>query len=226
MLAAPHQLAPTLSLEAPFAIALAQPSDRAGRFLSRNERAELGLVVNGPRRADWCAGRLAAKRSVAAVTGIGQLASIELRGRPGAAPTAISHDCTGMARALPLALSLTHCDGFGAAVASATFARVGIDLEREWTVAPSHTRYFLTDAERAVAAEIGPTAMWTLKEAAWKALGCGDDTFFTAIELCCTPGGQVRAVSVFGAEIAATSRLSMPWPGFVLAVVALTGDLQ
>ncbi len=102
--------------------------------------------------------------------------------------------------------------------------RVGIDLERAGAVRPAQARYFLTRTERRLARRLGLTALWTLKEAAWKALGAGDATPFTALELHADRSGRLEAVSLHGRRTRARALLARPWRGFVVAVVWLGED--
>ncbi len=111
--------------------------------------------------------------------------------------------------------------GRGAAIAVPAPARVGIDLERSGSVRGNHGRYFLRSDERALARRLGLTAMWSLKEAAWKACGASADTPFRALALHADRKGRLEAISLHGRRTRARASLSRPWRGFVVAVVWL-----
>lgn len=85
-------------------------------------------------------------------------------------------------------------------------------------------RYFLTQAEQEATRSVDRTALWALKEAAWKALGCDDRTPFTAIELSFDADGRIRSVWCEGQKRPAAAVVSNPWPGFVLAVIQTRDD--
>jgi len=178
----------------PYALALDGPPVAAD--LTRAERHACAALPGAARRADWRAGRLAAKRAV------------EAAGLPAAW----------------LTLSIAHVAGRGAAIAVPAPARVGIDLERTGAVRPAHARYFVTRVERRLARRLGLTALWTLKEAAWKALDLPNATPFGALELHADGRGRVVAVSLHGVRRKARATISRPWRGFVLAVVWIGED--
>jgi 4'-phosphopantetheinyl transferase EntD len=178
----------------PYALALDGPL--AAACLTAAERRACAALPGAARRRDWRAGRLAAKRAVQAA------------GLPAAR----------------LTLCISHVAGRGAAIAVPAPARVGIDLERAGAVRPAHARYFVTRVERRLARRLGLTALWTLKEAAWKALDLPHATPFGALELRADARGRVVEVSLRGVRRAARAMLARPWPGFVLAVVWLEED--
>ena len=156
--------------------------------------------------------RLAARRAVrAALPGA---LEIRIDRRAGATPAVVG-------TTLPLALSLSHCDGRAAAIAAPAPARVGIDLERSNAIASGHARYFLSPRERSAIGTHSLAALWALKEAAWKALALPDDTCFHDVELAIDGEGTVEAVHSRGDTFFATATLAAPWPGYVLATVQL-----
>ncbi len=173
--------------------------------------------------ADRLAGRRAARRALAALLGV-PASGIVLVSRRNAPPTPfVSDGCGGRHRVLA-ALSLAHRDGRAIASASAPSLRLGADIERVDAVHPGHARYFLSRRERgAHRAHEAPalTEHWTLKEAAWKALRCPDDTPFSALELIFDRGATLRAVAVHGDRVRARARVLRPWPGYVAAVVVV-----
>ena len=179
------------------AIARADEAPAGDDWLAPAERAACARLATAAARDDYRASRLAARRAVA---------------RLDPAPTARA-----------FALSLSHRLGRGAAVATAAPGmRVGVDLELAGSVAPDRARYFLTPRERdaAAAGRRDLAALWTLKEAAWKALAVHETVCFSALELS-LDAGRVTAVALLGERYAATSALSAPWPGWVLAVVGV-----
>lgn len=200
-------------------VALARADETLEPWMSEPERAAHDRLAPR-RRADWRAGRLAAKRALRA-TGIDspfdRLVITSGRGRAPAAALRV-----GERRESPLAarLSIAHCDGHGAAgAAPAGDARIGVDLERWHDLPAAHLRCFATARERGMATLLGASALWALKEAAWKALGCDATLPFTALELEFAADGTLRAVGVRGVEHSAHADLSRPWAGFVLGVV-------
>jgi phosphopantetheinyl transferase (holo-ACP synthase) len=206
------------------AVALAATVPASTGWLTEGERARFELIASAPRRRDWLTSRLAGKRAVASVLGVHDLRRLELRSRPGDAPSAHLRDESGVFRDLSVTVSLAHCDGHGVAAAIGGPRRAGVDVERLDVVHPAHERYFLTAAERASRAGHGTTALWALKEAAWKALRCRDGVVFSALELRFR-GDVLRAVALHGTEHRAAAAISYPWPGFVLAVVFLDGEV-
>lgn len=176
-----------------YAIALSADGPAAAACLTAAELHACAALLGEDRRRDWRAGRLAAKRAVAHLRGV----------RP-------------TARVL---LSVAHAAGRAAAVASAGRGRVGIDLEREGSIHPSHARYFLTRAERSLVRRFGITTLWVLKEAAWKALGLDDATPFTAVELCADPQGEITALMLRRERRCVRVLVTQPWPEFILGVV-------
>lgn len=169
-------------------------------------------LAPGEGSTDHRVSRLAARRAVrAALPGAFEF---RIERRAGGAPGIV-----GTRR--PLALSLTHRDGRGAAVAAPAPARVGIDLERHDAIAPERARYFLTPRERSASVTHSLAALWALKEAAWKALALAGDTCFHDVELGLGDAGRLEVVHSLGATFGATATLIAPWAGYVLAVVEL-----
>jgi 4'-phosphopantetheinyl transferase EntD len=173
------------------ALALGIDGPAATACLTPAERRVCAALPSDARRRDWRAGRLAAKRAVRAA------------GLPAAR----------------LTVSIAHVAGRAAAVAALAPGRVGIDLERAGSVRPAQARYFLTRAERRLARRLGLTVLWTLKEAAWKALRADDATPFLALEVHAGPRGDIESVSLHDRRHGARALVARPWPGFVLAVL-------
>jgi len=86
-------------------------------------------------------------------------------------------------------------------------------------VQAAHAGYYLSVAEQQLARRYSLTDLWTLKEAAWKALRCDDALPFTALELRGDALGRIRAVRLWGAVRPARATVLRPWPGYVLALV-------
>lgn len=100
------------------------------------------------------------------------------------------------------------------AVVASAGVRVGIDLERTGSVPLHALRYFLTREEREMAADVDPSVLWSVKEAAWKALGLGRSVPFLTMEIRADARGLPLGVAVCGAFVPMHTRLSHPWPGF------------
>jgi 4'-phosphopantetheinyl transferase EntD len=174
---------------------------------------------DSPRPADgeWCASRVAAGRAAAAV--LPDRIPVALRtSSPGRAPRVVSCD-PEEAAPLPVRLSLSHRDGRAAAIAD-PIRRVGVDLEREDAVPQGTERYFLTPGEIG-ATGLDATSLWALKEAAWKALECGDSTTFDALVLRFGEDDALRAVDLHGVSHPAVGVVMRPWPGYLLAALWL-----
>jgi phosphopantetheinyl transferase (holo-ACP synthase) len=195
--------------------------------LTRAERRECAALVTPAGRADYRAGRLAAKRAAARLAGdapdsLGALRRFAARRRAGAPPTPSARTPGGRWRAAPVALSLAHRDGRGAAASAPPGTRVGVDVERVGAVDEAHVRWFAGEDERAR----GPrdaAALWALKEAAWKALALGPSLPLRALALEFTADGALAAVTVDGRRAPARGALLRPWAGHVVAVVVV-GD--
>jgi len=199
----------------------------AVRGLTTAEWRECVSLASPSCRANYRAGRLAAKRAVArlarpsADTGVDALATLRwvaARRRPGAAPVVRSRGSDGRWRRLPVAVSLAHRDGLAAAVAAPGGARIGVDVERAGAIAGSHVRWFAHPAER----ERGPrdaAALWALKEAAWKALALGESLPLRALALEFDDAGELVAATVGGRRVEARGAVLRPWPEHVVAVV-------
>jgi 4'-phosphopantetheinyl transferase len=138
----------------------------------------LGLRIP-KRRADWRLGRWTAKCAISGYLHLPRdsetLAELELRPAPSGAPEAFLQG-----RAAPVKLSLSHSGGMGMCAIVPASAEVGCDLE---TVEPRSSAFladYFTDRERELAARTPAglrdrllTLLWSAKESALKALGCG-----------------------------------------------------
>lgn len=183
----------------------------------RRECAELAPAA----RADYLAARLAARRALRHA-GHEHGPAVTLRRRAGWPPLAFVSRPPRHPRPLPVALSLAHRDGRGAAALAPPGARVGVDLERSGALHREQLRYFAGEGER----ESGPSdgaALWALKEAAWKALGLAQDLPFHALALEFDGARKLRAVRVADARFAAHAVVVRPWPCHLVAVVRVDG---
>jgi phosphopantetheinyl transferase (holo-ACP synthase) len=104
---------------------------------------------------------------------------------------------------------------------AARSGRVGVDLDRAGAIRREHVRYFADRHEQAAWRRADPTALWALKEAAWKALRLGPEVPFSALQLRFGRGGELIRVRHAGATYSARAALGRPWPGYLLAVVQL-----
>jgi phosphopantetheinyl transferase len=144
------------------------------QWLSRQERRACAQLAAEARRADWLAGRLAAKLAVRRALGSAvELAEVSVAYAPGGRPLAVYR-----AHVLrDLWLTISHSRGVGLAGVSCDGSPIGVDLEHSTAWFQGLAYYAMGAAERArLAANASPAAdlmSWTLKEAALKALGSG-----------------------------------------------------
>ncbi len=177
------------------------------QWLTAGDLATLAAWPSALRRREWLAGRLAAKRLLAEAFGVPPL-TYEI-GREGVAPCVIGW------HGPPLILSLSHCQGLGAASWSdaETEGTVGIDAQRIRPVHPGLCRRVFTPAEQAqIAARFGqaddPAGMllfWAAKEAAIKARRVPWGRALREIEVALT--GETTAVI----EIAGEPGMTAEW---------------
>jgi len=150
------------------------------RWLHPIEREAAARLSIAKRRAEYLAGRVAAKRALAALVGgePGALAIVPSEGARAGAP--IVRGAGG--QRLPIALSISHAAGAAIACASDEPGEAGIDLEAVERRHPAFVEESFTDGElRAFAAALGlagddpraVTAAWCAKEALLKRAGCG-----------------------------------------------------
>lgn len=172
--------------------------------LHQHERDEYFALPHDARRADWLAGRLAAKRAIAAHRDVPK-GRVRLIARPGAAPVAQLQIDDASWNELPISLSISHHDGRGLAAVANSPARVGVDLAHSGEIEREHHRYFLAPSEHAVADRVGAALVWALKEAAWKALSLSDATPFMALELTIDDTLDLRGLRLDGCWIPATA---------------------
>jgi 4'-phosphopantetheinyl transferase len=148
-------------------------------WLSANERSRLSALHFPKRCNDWRLGRWTAKSAVAEYLGLPHeanvLAGIEVRTAPSGAPEVFLRELPA-----PVAISLSHCGGFGLCAIACARTDVGCDLEK----VESRSRAFLTDyftesEQELVAQAPGDkrdrllTLLWSAKESALKAMHSG-----------------------------------------------------
>jgi 4'-phosphopantetheinyl transferase EntD len=205
----------------PFTLAIAHRAAIGTEILTAAERSEYDALRYDIRRGDWLAGRCAAKRAVARRRGA-SIHRLCLMTQIAGAPICwlLAH---GSWTPLAVTLSIGHCDGVAVAAASDPTTPVGVDVEREGTIAPHERRLFLGTGERALR-RLDATLAWVLKEAAWKALRLNADLPFAALELDVTNDDRllrgVRVDSEWQPARAYVVRLPRLL-GMVAAVVAL-----
>lgn len=172
------------------------------RALTARERERAGAIESPHRLREWLAGRLAAKALVARQAGALEPAAIEIWADEHGAPRVRFTDSARGAFEPP-EISISHSHGrvLAAAIPAAAGARVGVDIEAVAPRRDAFVRRILTARELdALAAFEGRVeervaVLWSLKEAAGKALGVGMPRFLPwQIEL--TPGAADGSWSV------------------------------
>jgi phosphopantetheinyl transferase len=192
--------------------------------LTRGERAEYDMLRGDERRRDWLAGRSAAKRAVAAQHGSLDSRNVELIGRVRAAPRCFA--CRGRDRIeLAINVSIAHRDGIALAAASQHGVRIGVDIDRDG-MARDFARYFAAPRETEALDVIGASALWVLKEAAWKALGLGDAVPFTALTMCFSRATGLSGVLLDEVFIPARAQLCRHPDQLISATVSVAQYIQ
>jgi phosphopantetheinyl transferase len=149
------------------AFGVARVVEKPQGILGQAELAVLTARGTPSRQADRVAGRLAAKRAVAALTGAA-FPDIRIDNAPSGEPIVTLRGAVGPA------LSISHSGGRAVAVAS-WHGRVGVDLEQVRTRHPAFAEEWFSSAEQARFGD-DPEALtlaWAAKEATLKALGIG-----------------------------------------------------
>lgn len=103
--------------------------------------------------------------------------------------------------------------------------RVGVEIARAGAVSPVSERHFLSADEREALAFIDATTLWSMKEAAWKALGCSDAAQITLLELRFDANRSLEAVLLGGSRCPAQAKISTLGAGYVLVVVWLEAEV-
>jgi 4'-phosphopantetheinyl transferase EntD len=191
--------------------------------LTPDERREYDGLPHDARRRDWLAGRQAAKHAIAAHCGVPGT-DVRLVQQIGAAPAVRLR--VDDVRPSPLSLSISHHRGRGLAAVADSPTRIGVDLERVGEIEPEHHRYFLAPSEHAVAERDGPTLVWTLKEAAWKALSLTSATPFSALRLLIDEASELRGLWFSDAWMPATARTWRLSHDIIAAVVCVGAEWQ
>jgi 4'-phosphopantetheinyl transferase EntD len=169
---------------APYSLALATSDTASLGLLTRRERHDHDRLPHQPRRREWLAGRVAAKRAIGAFLGASlPLHHIELEPQAGATPRCLVRDNVERWTLAPLVLSIAHSNGVAIAAAASRSTRIGVDVERVGDIDADQHRYFLAPSEFAHAQRLGVTLLWVLKEALWKALGLSQALAFTSVQL-------------------------------------------
>ncbi|MBM0276217.1 4'-phosphopantetheinyl transferase family protein [Micromonospora tarensis] len=141
--------------------------------LHRRERHRLLRMRHERRRADYLAGRRAAKAAVTQLCGMADPTTIWVE------PGALHQPVLGGPGTDGVAVSLAHSQHLGAAVAFDVAHPVGIDLERVDPARAGILQSTLTPGEREITAGLplaaltAATAVWTAKEALAKFLRVG-----------------------------------------------------
>jgi 4'-phosphopantetheinyl transferase len=160
--------------------ALEQPSV----FLSAAEEAVYETLKSEKRRRDWLLGRRTAKRLLRelAADWAGRdvpLPSIRIAARPDGSPGVLWDSADTSLPDVSLSISHSHSHAFCAVVAAAGFP-LGADIEVIEPRPPGFAADYFTAAERALVERAGDafrpaleTAIWSAKEAAFKAIRSG-----------------------------------------------------
>ena len=176
-------------------------------------------------RSDRLAGRIAAKRAIAAHCAISP-DEVLLVGQSGAAPVGLVRNDDASWKTLSLSISISHHDGVGLAAVVDRPARVGVDLARVGEIDPDHYRYFLAPSELSLVEAMGATAVWALKEAAWKALALSAETPFASLELAVDEFNELSGLRVDGWWIPASARTWSFARDLVAAAVYVETELE
>ncbi|MFT4623275.1 MAG: 3-oxoacyl-(acyl-carrier-protein) synthase/NAD(P)-dependent dehydrogenase (short-subunit alcohol dehydrogenase family), partial [Myxococcota bacterium] len=169
-------------------VARSTPSDGTEAFLTHDELSELRSRGTERRIADRVAGRIAAKRAVASLTGVDPL-HMRIERLASGAPVARVTGHPGVA------VSISHSDGHAVAVA-ARGGRIGVDEERVAPRSRAFASQWLTDGERDLSAGDSDleTLIWATKEAVLKALGTGFALPAHEVQVCAVDGERVRVI--------------------------------
>lgn len=122
-------------------------------------------------------------------------------------------------------VSASRRDGRAVAVAASAGVRIGVGLERAGSLALPSIRSHLTTFEERLAGNLDPAIVWSMKQAASKALGMGPSLSMGEIELCPGPSGKLVGVYVGDAFLPMHTRITEPWPGFVMTTVWMPAGL-
>jgi len=148
-------------------------------WLSETERVRLAQLRIPKRLSDWRLGRWTVKCALSSYWGLARdfqhLAELELRPMPSGAPMVFFRGSP-----VRLALSLSHSGDRGLCAIGPEAVAIGCDLEIIEERNPAFMADFFTEDEQNLAAETPfvyrdrlVTLLWSAKESALKALGCG-----------------------------------------------------
>lgn len=212
-------------MNAMLSTAIAKDGEEARLALTTSEAEQCERLQGPGPRSDFRAGRLAAKRAACGIGTAHPHRRIQISSLADGAPRLSVLDRCGRERPLDARVSISHRDGFAVAVVAPAGVRVGVDLERSGSIPLQAIGYFLTPAEQKMATYVDPAVLWSLKEAAWKALGLGRSVPFRAMQLCTNGPGQLLGVIVQDVFVPMHTRMSRPFPGFHAAAIRMTGGV-
>jgi phosphopantetheinyl transferase (holo-ACP synthase) len=212
-------------MNAMLSTAIAKDGDEARLALTTQEAEQCARLAGRRPRSDYRAGRLAAKRAVCGSGSAHPHRRIQISSLADEAPRLSVLDRHGRERSLDARVSISHRDGLAVAMVAPPGVRVGVDLERSGSVPLQAIRHFLTPAERGMVMYVDPAVLWSLKEAAWKALGLGPSVPLHAMELRTDGPGQLLGVTVRDVFVPMHTRMSRPFPGFHAAAIWMTGGV-
>jgi len=163
-----------------------------------------------------------AARAAVACAARQPLRSVVVESRPGTAPAVLLPP-----GAPPFRVSVSHREGHAAAAAVSAAFSIGVDLERAGAVREKSARHFLQQQEARDGLRAHDlTALWALKEAAWKALLLDEAVPFAGLRMHFDARGALRRLELVGAGTCfkARSIVREPFLGFRLAVVVATPE--
>ena len=148
--------------------------------LGRGEQSIFDSIQSPKRRAEFLAGRLAAKTVLSRPPFSLDQTEIDIVRTPSGAPILLSDDA--------ISISISHSHGCAVAVASSE-TTVGVDLERNEVRPDALVRYFFSDTEKtllealpASQRQAAVSRLWTRKEAAVKVAGLGGRVPFRSLD--------------------------------------------
>ena len=206
-------------------IATAMDGDEARRALTAKEAEQCALLDGTTPRSDYRAGRLAAKRAARGLRAVPAHHRIQISSSTDGAPRLSLLDDQGSERPLNAQLSISHRRGFAMSLVAPAGVRVGVDLEQSGSIPLHAVRDLLTPAEREMAMRVDPAVLWSLKQAAWKALGLGRSVAFRALELCTDGPGRLLGIRVDDVFLPMHTRMTRPFPGFHAAAIWMMGGV-
>lgn len=188
---------------------------RGDAWLTRSEAVVQGGLRFAKRREDWRVGRWTAKAAVSACLGGVPVEDIEVLATEDGSPSArIPGSDAGR-----VAISLSHSQGRGFAVAAQGAMSLGCDLEALAPRSLAFIRDYFTESERAAVMALqgsprdeGATLVWAAKEAALKAMrqGLRADTRSVEVRF-----GEQASVGVGWAQLAVSRAAGTPLRGWL-----------